>query len=248
MGACHEQLRQGERSQHTLRCHLVHQLPDIRYQDSLLDVQRHRCCSLLCVVPQPPLQVAKVVAPKKAKLAEAEAAYQEVMVGLTAKQQELQVCNNANSKHLQTASALCAGVATSLLCLQGLLDKLASMESDLKSQQRKKEQLEADIELCSIKLDRAEKLIGGLGGEKARWEEAALELAKAQVRVTQGDDSCSAHTAARLFGPGPPSFLQHGDYTLTLSAPAASQVPLGCVAKLERSYSCMPAAVFDRSI
>jgi len=37
------------------------------------------------------LQVAKVVAPKKAKLAEAEAAYQEVMVGLTAKQQELQV-------------------------------------------------------------------------------------------------------------------------------------------------------------
>lgn len=37
------------------------------------------------------LQVAKVVAPKKAKLAEAEASYQEVMVGLTAKQQELQV-------------------------------------------------------------------------------------------------------------------------------------------------------------
>lgn len=56
------------------------------------------------------------------------------------------------------------------------------MESDLKGQQRKKEQLEADIEMCSIKLDRAEKLIGGLGGEKARWEEAALDLTKAQVR------------------------------------------------------------------
>lgn len=38
------------------------------------------------------LQVAKVVAPKKAKLAEAEASYQEVKVGLKAKQQELQVC------------------------------------------------------------------------------------------------------------------------------------------------------------
>lgn len=38
------------------------------------------------------MQVAKVVAPKKAKLAEAEASYQEVMVGLTAKQAELQVC------------------------------------------------------------------------------------------------------------------------------------------------------------
>jgi hypothetical protein len=63
------------------------------------------------------------------------------------------------------------------------LEKLASMEEELKGQQRKKEQLEADIEMCSIKLDRAEKLIGGLGGEKARWEEAALELAKAQVCV-----------------------------------------------------------------
>jgi len=36
-------------------------------------------------------QVAKVVAPKKAKLAEAEATLQSVMVGLAAKQQELQV-------------------------------------------------------------------------------------------------------------------------------------------------------------
>lgn len=44
---------------------------------------------ILCVWFLP--QVAKVVAPKKAKLAEAEASYQEVMVGLTAKQQELQV-------------------------------------------------------------------------------------------------------------------------------------------------------------
>ncbi len=36
-------------------------------------------------------KVAKVVAPKKAKLAEAEAQYEEVMVGLRAKQEELQV-------------------------------------------------------------------------------------------------------------------------------------------------------------
>ena len=43
-------------------------------------------------------KVAKVVAPKKAKLAEAEAQYQEVMVGLTAKQAELQV--RAGSVHL----------------------------------------------------------------------------------------------------------------------------------------------------
>lgn len=36
-------------------------------------------------------KVAKVVAPKKAKLAEAEAQYQEVITGLRAKQAELQV-------------------------------------------------------------------------------------------------------------------------------------------------------------
>lgn len=76
---------------------------------------------------------------------------------------------------------MCLDAATLFGFAQGLLEKLASMEEELKGQQRKKEQLEADIEMCSIKLDRVEKLIGGLGGEKARWEEAALELAKAQV-------------------------------------------------------------------
>lgn len=40
----------------------------------------------------------------------------------------------------------------------------------------KKEQLESNIDICSKKLDRAEKLIGGLGGEKDRWSQAAKEL------------------------------------------------------------------------
>ena len=41
---------------------------------------------------------------------------------------------------------------------------------------KKKASLEANIDLCSKKLDRAEKLIGGLGGEKDRWSIAASEL------------------------------------------------------------------------
>ena len=40
----------------------------------------------------------------------------------------------------------------------------------------KKADLEQNIELCSKKLDRAEKLIGGLGGEKTRWTETAISL------------------------------------------------------------------------
>ncbi len=50
------------------------------------------------------LQVAKVVAPKKAALKEAEGSYEEVMVGLRAKQAELKVrpaCPAASSTATQ---------------------------------------------------------------------------------------------------------------------------------------------------
>ncbi|GIL57585.1 hypothetical protein Vafri_12790 [Volvox africanus] len=101
-------------------------------------------------------KVAKVVAPKKAKLAEAEAQYEEVMVGLRAKQQEL----------------------------ADLRAKLAAMESDLRTNTKKKERLEQEVALCSVKLERAEKLIGGLGGEKVRWTESAQALKDAAVALT----------------------------------------------------------------
>lgn len=32
------------------------------------------------------------------------------------------------------------------------------------------------VDLCGKKLDRAKKLIGGLGGEKERWQQASQEL------------------------------------------------------------------------
>ena len=48
---------------------------------------------------------------------------------------------------------------------------------------KKKEDLEANILLCEQKLDRAEKLIGGLGGEKSRWTETAANLAEVYVVV-----------------------------------------------------------------
>lgn len=41
---------------------------------------------------------------------------------------------------------------------------------------RKKKGLEDEIDLCSTKLSRAEQLIGGLGGEKARWTLLAKQL------------------------------------------------------------------------
>jgi len=93
-------------------------------------------------------RVAKVVAPKKAKLAEAEAEFAELMVGLNAKRAEL--------KEVE--------------------DKLADLNSKLQEMQEKKKQLEFDVDLCSKKLQRAEKLIGGLGGEKTRWTAVAKKL------------------------------------------------------------------------
>ena len=40
----------------------------------------------------------------------------------------------------------------------------------------KKDSLEKQVDLCAKKLDRAEKLIGGLGGERTRWSDAATQL------------------------------------------------------------------------
>nr|XP_026485669.1 dynein heavy chain 3, axonemal [Vanessa tameamea] len=93
-------------------------------------------------------RVIKVVAPKKAALAEAEAELQAQM-------------NTLNEKRAQ---------------LQGVLDKLQALNDEFAEMTRKKKGLEDEIELCSTKLSRAEQLIGGLGGEKARWTDLANQL------------------------------------------------------------------------
>ncbi|XP_075239189.1 dynein axonemal heavy chain 7-like isoform X2 [Convolutriloba macropyga] len=93
-------------------------------------------------------RTAKYVAPKKAKLAEAEQELSVVMASLNAKRTEL--------KNVQ--------------------DRLASLKQQLKDSQDKKDNLEFEVDLCGKKLTRAEKLIGGLGGEKDRWTEASKTL------------------------------------------------------------------------
>lgn len=61
----------------------------------------------------------------------------------------------------------------------------------------KKKELEHNIMVCEQKLDRAEKLIGGLGGEKDRWTEAARVLGDRYDRVT-GDVLLSSGVVAYL--------------------------------------------------
>ena len=53
---------------------------------------------------------------------------------------------------------------------------LQALNNEFDAMQIKKANLETNIDICTKKLERAEKLIGGLGGEKERWGLAAKEL------------------------------------------------------------------------
>ena len=113
-------------------------------------------------------RVAKVVAPKKIKLAEAEAELAVQMKKLNEKRVELQGV-------LGRCSLLLSPSVAYIFCVSPS-EKLQALNDQFQAMQTKKENLETNIDLCTKKLDRAEKLIGGLGGEKDRWSQAAKEL------------------------------------------------------------------------
>ncbi|XP_066595663.1 dynein axonemal heavy chain 3 [Prorops nasuta] len=114
-------------------------------------------------------RVIKVVQPKKAMLAEAEAE-------LAA---QLETLNEKRS------------------LLQEVTEKLQALYDEFAECTREKKKLEDQIELCSQKLDRAEKLIGGLGGEKTRWSELAATLGDSLGNVI-GDVLLSSGMVAYL--------------------------------------------------
>ena len=93
-------------------------------------------------------RVAKVVAPKKERVKQAE---QELAVTM----------GELNEKREQ---------------LRSVEEKLANLKRSFEEMTQKKETLEFQVDLCGKKLVRAEKLIGGLGGEKDRWTDAAARL------------------------------------------------------------------------
>lgn len=81
--------------------------------------------------------------------------------------------------------------------LKEVTDKLQALQDDLDAMVAKKKDLEENIDLCSKKLVRAEKLIGGLGGEKDRWNEAADSLGERYIKIT-GDVLISSGVLAYL--------------------------------------------------
>merc|ERR1712054_542091 len=93
-------------------------------------------------------QVAKVVEPKRNALATAEAELKVVMDALAVKKKEL-----ADVQEL-----------------------VANLLRDFDVAKKKKEELARQVDECSKRLVRAEKLISGLGGEKTRWSESSTRL------------------------------------------------------------------------
>ncbi|XP_017568229.2 dynein heavy chain 12, axonemal isoform X1 [Pygocentrus nattereri] len=114
-------------------------------------------------------RVAKVVAPKKANLAVAQQSLATTMALLNQKRAEL--------KEVE--------------------DRLAALQKTFEEKTEEKAQLEFQVDLCARKLERAEKLIGGLGGEKTRWSKAADDLQNTYDNLT-GDVLISAGVIAYL--------------------------------------------------
>lgn len=81
--------------------------------------------------------------------------------------------------------------------MKAVQDKLAELQRDFNENTKKKADLEQQVDLCAKKLDRAEKLIGGLGGEKDRWSKAASDLG-IQFNNLTGDVLISAGVVAYL--------------------------------------------------
>ena len=60
--------------------------------------------------------------------------------------------------------------------LREVQEKLSKLQDTLAQNKKKKADLENQVDLCTKKLERAEQLISGLGGEKDRWGAAAASL------------------------------------------------------------------------
>ncbi|XP_021171969.2 dynein heavy chain 12, axonemal [Fundulus heteroclitus] len=114
-------------------------------------------------------RVAKVVAPKKQSLAEAEESLAVTNALLDRKRAEL--------KEVE--------------------DRVATLKQTSEEKREEKAQLEFQADLCARKLKRAEQLIGGLGGEKTRWSKAADDLQNTYDNLT-GDVLISAGVIAYL--------------------------------------------------
>lgn len=101
-------------------------------------------------------RVVKEIAPKRLALAEAEAMYNAAMEAL-------------NEKHSQ---------------LKEVEMKFKIVQESLEKNKRESAMLQNQFDEVHLKKKRAEELIGGLGGEKHRWEQMAKHLGERYLNLT----------------------------------------------------------------
>ncbi|RMX38335.1 hypothetical protein pdam_00005508 [Pocillopora damicornis] len=95
---------------------------------------------------------------------------------------------------VRTASSAAEGLCKWVQAME-IYDRVAKLT--FAEMTDKKQQLEFQVDLCGKKLERAEKLIGGLGGEKDRWSAAAASLQDVYDNLT-GDVLISSGVIAYL--------------------------------------------------
>lgn len=83
--------------------------------------------------------------------------------------------------------------------LQEVEDKIAGLEAKYNASVAQKEELAAKVADATVKQDRAARLLGGLGGEKARWRETVASLKQAEANLV--GDVCVAASAVAYSGP-----------------------------------------------
>ncbi|XP_021921863.1 dynein heavy chain 7, axonemal isoform X5 [Zootermopsis nevadensis] len=81
--------------------------------------------------------------------------------------------------------------------LREMQDKLSQLEVVLSQNKQRYAMLHVEVELCNMKLKRAEDLIGGLGGERTRWSATAKALGKKYETLT-GDVLIASGVVAYL--------------------------------------------------
>ena len=95
--------------------------------------------------------------------------YYHVSIGVAPKRAALA----AASEELQVAKTKLADAETQLA---DVMKKIHDLETSYNNAVTKKQELEEEMERCKIRLASAMKLIGGLGGEEARWQSSSEAL------------------------------------------------------------------------
>ena len=83
--------------------------------------------------------------------------------------------------------------------LKEVEDKIADLESKFNDAVAKKEELAAKVADATVKMDRAGRLLGGLGGEKTRWIATVESLTQEEANLV--GDVCVAAGSVAYLGP-----------------------------------------------